>query len=71
MISLVSALVIERGEKKIETERVAKAGSKKVMLRGVCVCEREREREREREGKLEARDRKMKTTQSNHKNNPT
>jgi len=45
MISLVSALVIEHGEKKIETERVTKAGSKKVMLGG----ERERERERERE----------------------
>lgn len=34
MISLVSALVIEHGEKKIETERVTKAGSKKLILRG-------------------------------------
>lgn len=46
MISLVSALVIEHGEKKIETERATEAGSKK-LPRG------------EREGDLEARDRKM------------
>lgn len=33
MISLVSALVIEYGEKKIETERVMEAESKKLMSR--------------------------------------
>lgn len=47
MISLVSALVIEHGEKKIETERVTEAGLKKFIPRD------------EREGKLKARDRKM------------
>lgn len=34
MISLVSALVIEHGEKKIETERVTEAGSKKIYTPG-------------------------------------
>lgn len=34
MISLVSALVIEHGEKKIETEKATEAGSKKLMPRG-------------------------------------
>lgn len=33
MISLVSALVIEYGEKKIETERVMEAGLKKLIPR--------------------------------------